>query len=195
VLRHKAPAARNIGIEVDAQVLDAWWAADAHACELVQGDATAFLANFTFNGQELVYWDPPYLQSTRQGGAIYRHEYDVEDHERLLDVLVALPCMVMISGYANALYDARLNGWRKHTFFAKTHTGLREEVVWMNFPVPTVLHDSRYLGATFRERQGIQRRTQTLHRRVSGLARHERAAFIQWMAETFDDEFSEALCK
>jgi hypothetical protein len=163
--------------------------------ELVNDDAVRYLSTFPFKGNELVYCDPPYLHSTRRGGRIYKYEYEVEDHERLLRVLVDLPCMVMVSGYASSLYDDRLRGWRKHTFMAKSHTDVREETVWMNFSEPTVLHDARYLGSTFRERQAIQRKKQSLCRRVTALDRHERSDFIRWMSTTFQDEFQEALCK
>ncbi|WP_424681015.1 DNA adenine methylase [Frateuria sp. YIM B11624] len=195
VMRHKRPAARNIGIEIDRRVVERWREKGGVHFELVHEDALNYLAKFPFTGQELVYCDPPYMPSTRRGGPIYRHEYNQEGHERLLDALQSLPCMVMLSGYSSELYDTRLAGWRKHSFMAKTHTGLREETVWMNFPAPLVLHDPRYLGRTFRERQTIQRRTQTLHRRVTRMATTERAAFIRWMSEAFGEEFQEVLCK
>jgi hypothetical protein len=195
VMRYKLPAERNIGIDVDHRVVDRWQAEGSPAFDLIQDDAVRFLANHRFTGEELVYADPPYLASTRRGGAIYRHEYDDQDHEKLLDLLKTLPCMVMVSGYANPMYDTRLAGWRKHSFKAISQVGLREETVWMNFPPPAVLHDARFMGASFRERQTIQRRTQTLHRRVASLAGNERTAFIRWMSETFGDEFQEALCK
>ena len=195
VLRHKRPAARNIGVEVDASVLQRIRPELPDGTESIHADAVAFLKDFSYTGHELVYSDPPYLLSTRRGGKIYRHEYAIADHEALLDVLSALPCMVMVSGYDNALYTDRLKGWRKHTFRAKTHTDVREETVWMNYPEPAVLHDSRFVGDTFRERQGVQRRRETLRKRLTDLPSHERAAIIQWMSSTFHDEFREALCR
>lgn len=195
VMRHKRPAERNIGIERDARVLDRWMVRREHHVELVHDDAVAVLRSFAYTGHELVYCDPPYLASTRRGGAMYRYEYSDHDHLALLEVLTALPCKVMISGYANAMYDTKLAGWRTHSFMAKSHTGLREEMVWMNFPEPAALHDTRFLGSSFSERQSIQRRTQTLHRRLTELASIERTALIRWMAERFGDEFQEALCK
>ncbi|WP_036109640.1 MULTISPECIES: DNA adenine methylase [Luteibacter] len=194
VLRHKLPAKRNIAIELDESVV-ARWRADAESnVELVQGDALIYLSGYSYTGGELVYCDPPYMRSTRSGGSVYRHEYDEDDHRRLLRVLATLPCMVMISGYTNGLYESMLGDWRTHSFMAKTHTGLREETVWMNFPPPTALHDSRYLGADFRQRQTIKRRGHALKRRVEGLTDTERAALIRWMSEAFTEEFREALC-
>jgi hypothetical protein len=63
----------------------------------------------------------------------------------------------MISGYAHAVYDRILSGWRKQNFVGTSHTGRRVETVWMNYE-PSVLHDTRYLGHTYRERQSIKRK-------------------------------------
>jgi hypothetical protein len=63
----------------------------------------------------------------------------------------------MISGYGNATYDKMLAGWRKHVFPGTSHVGRREEIVWLNFE-PAVVHDTRFLGDTFRDRQAIKRK-------------------------------------
>jgi hypothetical protein len=194
VLRHKKPADRNIGIERDPLVLDRWVGDEPRDAELVLGDAVEYLSAFPFTGSELVYCDPPYMLETRRGGRLYRHEYTTADHEQLLAVLKRLPCMVMISGYTNPLYAETLAAWRTHRFMAKSQTDLREETVWMNFPEPAVLHDTRFRGDDFRERQCIQRRRRTLHRRMHAMEKHERVDLIQWMAKAFNDEFKEALC-
>lgn len=158
VLRHKRSAATNIGIDADPAVVSAWRARDWVGCTVVQADAVAFLREYAISREVLVYSDPPYLPDCRRNPKIYRHEYSRQDHVKLLDVLTTLPCMVMISGYDSALYEARLTGWRKETFPAKTHVDVREECVWMNFPPPTTLHDPSFLGDTFRDRQTIRRR-------------------------------------
>lgn len=194
VLRHKKGASRNIGIDIDPAVLARWTNVVPDHAELVNHDAVDYLKAYPFRGAELVYCDPPYLLETRRGGRLYRYEYTVADHERLLEVLVDIPCMVMISGYANRLYSERLAGWRTHTFMAKSHTDLREETVWMNFAEPAMLHDSRFRGEDFRQRQGIQRRRQTLHRNLRAMDKHERIDLIHWLAATFEGEFQEALC-
>lgn len=86
----------------------------------------------------LHFVDPPYVHETRQmrtqGG--YRHELDDDGHARLLEVLRAVDGMVVLCGYPNALYDARLTDWERHTTSARISsgrgTGLRTEVVWLN---------------------------------------------------------------
>jgi len=92
--------------------------------------------------QTLHYADPPYVHSTRcrvngKGSARgYRHEMDEADHTELLDCLRGLKGMVVLSGYATALYDAALPDWRRQTVKARISGGrgteIRDEVIWLN---------------------------------------------------------------
>lgn len=91
----------------------------------------------------------------------------------------------MLSGYDCDLYNRELVGWRKVTFPAKTHVEVREETVWMNFDPPNRLHDSRYMGQTFRDRQTIQRRQTRLRSRIESLDPIERHELLQWMQEHY----------
>lgn len=181
VMRNKLPADRNIGIDFDCSVIEQWRKEETGLCELINDDALSFLSSFPFNGDELVYVDPPYLHSTRRRSKIYRHEYTDKDHQELLKVLLSLPCNVMISGYENPLYTELLNNWRCVQFNAKTHTGIREESVWMNYAPPEKLHDSRYLGNNYRERQTVARRRNRLYARIDQMEPIERSELIQWL--------------
>ena len=110
---------------------------------------------------ELVYADPPYHPCTRRRAHIYAHDYSVKDHERLLTLLVSLPCMVILVLATPTAYTTTLSrGWRTRTFHAKTHTEMREETLWFNFEPPQILHDGRYIGRDFRARQTTKRRLQ-----------------------------------
>lgn len=194
VMRNKRPAQRSIGIELDREVLALWDDVSVHGMELVNQDAIAFLKIFSFSGGELVYSDPPYLPETRRRSRIYRCEYTADDHVELLETLRSLPCNVMISGYDSPLYRDMLRGWRHVTFQTKSHVGLREESVWLNFPAPEALHDARFVGASFRERQYVQRRQATLRRRMHAMSPIERSDFIHWLNETFLGPRKESLC-
>ncbi|MCE4071529.1 MULTISPECIES: DNA adenine methylase [Pseudomonas] len=185
VMRHKKPAARNIGIDIDPAVHNVWDEKALESLELVQGDAVSYLGTFTFEGNELIYADPPYLTETRRRAKIYRFEYDLAKHVQLLRTLRSVPCNVMISGYDSPLYNETLHGWRKVTFMAKTHVDLRTECVWMNYAAPEQLHDSRYLGDTFRERQTIARRQARLRDRISAMDPIERNDFVRWISQTY----------
>ncbi len=88
-----------------------------------------------FNSRNtLVYCDPPYMLGTRSGGEQYRHETRDQDHEELLDVLLAHKGKVLLSGYDSALYNDRLRGWhREETVYRSQAGSLKREVLWMNF--------------------------------------------------------------
>lgn len=194
VLRHKRPALRSIAIELDGQVVDRWRTQEPTGLELelVHGRAEDFLETFPFKGKELVYCDPPYVRSTRARPRVYTHDYSDADHERLLAMLVTLPCSVMISGYANELYARALAGWNTHSFWAMSHTGMREETVWFNFESPVRLHDSRFVGASFRHRQTVKRRLDRLKAKLSNMDPVERHALIEWLGHTYPPEGKEA---
>ncbi|MRV70631.1 DNA adenine methylase [Duganella sp. FT92W] len=186
VLRNKRPAQRTIAIDIDPAVIMAWQGM-ADSVELVEGDAVGYLQAFEFTGQELVYFDPPYVPSTRRKGRIYRYDYCDAQHEQLLTVVQALPCMAMISGYASDMYDNYLSGWNKVKFMAQSQVGLREEWVWFNFEPPSILHDVNHLGANFRERQTIKRRRERLYERIEDLDPAERHQLMIWMNEKFGE--------
>lgn len=179
VLRHKRPAQRNIGIDVDASVINSWKLLYPDHCMLVHGDAVSFLETYSFNGEELVYADPPYLPSVRRRSKIYRHEYSYADHERLLAVLKDLPCKVMLSGYDSPMYHEHLAEWRMVTFPAKTHVDVRDECVWMNYAPPAVLHDASYFGDSFRDRQTVKRRLERALERFGRMDPVERHHLLQ----------------
>jgi DNA adenine methylase len=80
----------------------------------------------------LIYADPPYLRSTRNG-TYYKHEMTLEEHVRLLEVLDAHRGPVVLSGYAHPLYDERLSQWQRVTTPALAECGqARVEVLWLN---------------------------------------------------------------
>lgn len=192
VLRHKKPAARqNIGIDIDADVVRRWKESCREGYDIRQADAYLFLKSYPFTGDEVVYCDPPYLARTRRGGRLYRYEYTDQDHIDLLRLLRQLPCRVLISGYPDPLYDSLLAGWNTRAFNAKTQAATATEKVWFNYAAPEKLHDSRWLGNDFRERERIRRRLATLQRRVSGLHGVEREAFLAWVREAFPSAFGD----
>jgi hypothetical protein len=123
-----------------------------------RGDGISFLKSHPFTGSELVYCDPPYMRETRTR-TLYRFEMTDANHRELLRVLKTLKCRVMISGYFTKLYHLELASWNVARFEAMTRGGhTATEFVWFNFPMPIALHDYRYLGSNFRERERIKRK-------------------------------------
>lgn len=163
VIARKRPALRNVGVDVDGSVIARWRERVPYLpfeLELHQADAVRFLRSYPFEGGELVYSDPPYLHSTRRRLNLYRHEYTEAQHVELLETLAGLPCAVIVSGYPSSLYRAVLqdrHGWRCIEYPTTTRRGRVIECAWFNFD-PIALHDCRYAGVTFRERERIKRR-------------------------------------
>jgi DNA adenine methylase len=101
-------------------------------------DARQLFKKFLNRPATLVYLDPPYLMSRDTKYKIDAN--DEEFHKELLKLCCKAKCMVLVSGYDNALYHSFLNkrnGWERETI--ETHTRgtkgenlKRTEVLWKN---------------------------------------------------------------
>lgn len=81
----------------------------------------------------LIYLDPPYVLSTRNGKQ-YKYELDDKDQIKLLDVALAHKGPLLISGYDNELYNDRLHEWyREETTCYSQVCSKKREILWMNF--------------------------------------------------------------
>jgi DNA adenine methylase len=97
------------------------------------------------------YCDPPYMEN-KAGVDFLRME--LEDHKRLVDVLLSIRGKALLCGYDNDVYRVlEDNGWRKLEIVMPTsltyskQTGgvrkLRSEYVWLNYEVDGVGRDKR----------------------------------------------------
>jgi len=94
----------------------------------------------------LVYADPPYCRETR-GGDWYCHEMGESDHKALLDALRGHLGPVLLSGYANALYEETLRGWEVRYHRARAVTAeARTECLWLNPVAVARLNQPRLVG-------------------------------------------------
>jgi hypothetical protein len=180
ILRAKRPARQSIGIDRDRAVIDRWSNCSIAGLATYCADAIEFLSRYRWQGNEVVYADPPYVRASRSYQRdLYRFEMDDEDHARLLAVLKTLPVPVLISGYWSSLYAEALAGWRSLTFNAVKRSGeVAEEWLWCNFPEPVELHDYRYLGEDFRQRERIKRKTERWRKRLDRMPLLERRALM-----------------
>jgi DNA adenine methylase len=178
IMKRKPPALHNIGIDLDPRALAKFEC--SYPVELVNDNSHRFLADYDYQGRELVYSDPPYLLSTRTSGRRYRFDYDEENHIVLIELLKQLPCQVMISGYPSALYDERLDGWRSLELQVMNQDGVRTEKIWFNFTVNR-LHWAGYAGKNFTHRQSVKRKAANWGRRYQALPRAERLAVLAVM--------------
>jgi len=208
VMRHKRPAALNIGCDLCQPILAAVAEAIVPGATTTDGgtmldaltvwpgtvkpsqdspqfhfahvDAMQFLAVYPWSGSEVVYCDPPYLMSTRRSQRdLYDHELDRAGHIRLLELLKRLPCRVAISGYWSELYAQRLAGWYSISYQAQTRSGeVATEWLWMNYPEPAELHDYQWLGDNYRERERIKKKKTRWVNRFQNLDPLERHAIV-----------------
>lgn len=93
----------------------------------------------------LVYCDPPYFHSTRnhhcKTKGCYKYEMTDADHVRLLNICNSAPSnvFIVISGYANDVYNDLLKNWNRVDKTVKNNAGqnkkknVRIESVWKNF--------------------------------------------------------------
>ena len=88
-----------------------------------------------------------------------------------------------ISGYWSALYADTLSTWRVCSFQAQTRGGVVTEYLWCNYPAPTALHDYRYLGKDFRERERIKRITTRWVKRLQKMPLLQRQALLAALAQ------------
>lgn len=182
-LRRKIPALRSVGIDRDSEVVAHWKRVRFPGLSVVLGCGIEWLAEHVealAGSDALVYCDPPYLLSTRVKRNLYRCEMSDADHRRLLDVLLALNCRIMLSGYASALYDRRLSGWRRAEREVMTRGGTwRTEILWENFDAVEVTdYALRAPGRDYRERERIKKRLARWRRKFQNMPDYERRAVL-----------------
>lgn len=192
ILRKKKPAlSSSIGIDLDASVIQKWQdiqsknkANDLPGCTFICADAIQWLENFIIPARILknhginilLYCDPPYPMNTRKSAvSLYAYEFTPMDHSRLLDVLLKLDANIIISSYPNRMYDESLTCWHSFNFNSTTRKGSAIEKVWYNFKPPTILHDYRFIGKDYRDRErikGIISRTVSKFKRMPDLEKN-----------------------
>jgi hypothetical protein len=188
ILQTTRPAELNIGIEKDSATIADYLrryaqtepAIRSAAAAIVKGDCMTMLQAFKVESDWLIYADPPYL-SRSCSRRYYREEMMTEsDHDRLLSVLSILPAKVMISGYQSDLYSIRLASWRTSSFWTVNRRGKRvQEFCWMNFQPPALLHDTRFVGNDFTDRQRIKRKAERWKNKFQSMRAYERQAVLE----------------
>lgn len=186
VMRAKKRAEMEIGIDLDKRALE-MSNLKGIGVQLIHDDGISFLENYPFEGHEVVYCDPPYYRDVRKRHRVYKYDFGHNDHIRFLSIATQLNARIIISGYGNDIYREYLNDWRVYTYPSKAHDGLRDECLWYNFPRSHELHDYRYLGSNFRERQNIKRRIERIKRRLGDLPYQERSLILEWLLTIRED--------
>ncbi len=168
-LKNILPAQLNIGIDIDENVINYLNAnrgkEKLQHVELVQYDIIKYLKSLKGkrldNESTFIYLDPPYPKSARRGQRdLYNFEMSDMDHVSLLSAITELKCRIAISTYENDLYKEHLKRWRLVKFNTTHRQGVATEFLYLNYAEPKQLHDTRYVGNNFRERERIKRKAQ-----------------------------------
>jgi DNA adenine methylase len=153
---------------------------------VVLGDCRRVLDPDRVPSDALLYADPPYLKEVRSGGDRRYYDHDMLErleHVRLIKWLKTFTCPVMLSGYRCELYDRELTGWHREDIPTMTRQGPAVESVWCSFdPRAVALHDTRFFGENFRERERIKRKAERWVRRFEHLPAGERMAILDRLA-------------
>lgn len=132
------------------------------------------------------YADPPYLKSTRSCNRnYYKCDWSYGDHVQFLSMAAGIDAMMMISHYSCDLYNNALSEWNYFDFKAMTRKGIRNERIYFNYAVPSVLQDSRYCGKDYTDRQRIKRKAERLINKLSMLPENERDFILSSMAAEY----------
>ena len=175
IMKRKPAALRNIGIDRNRRVLANF--SCGYPVEKVNGCAHRFLAEYDYQGRELVYSDPPYLHHTRSSSRRYRFDYEEQDHIELLALLKRLPCNVILSGYPSALYEELLPDWRSLELQVMNQAGVRTEKLWFNF-TPDRVYWPSYAGKNFTDRQRIKRKAANWGKQYRAMPPADRLAVL-----------------
>jgi len=203
IMRYKKPAAVNVGIDVDPSVITAWQTQnnsklaphgsvfnaavqlDLFNCSFFEY-AEKFLDAWNYD-DVVIYLDPPYLKDTRKDAKrdLYRFEMTVSDHRKLMGLVLSMRANIVISCYDNELYSNYLDKWCKVDFTGKTRHGSVTETIYMNYKLEGKLHDYRYVGNDFTDRQRIKRKVQRHVDKLKRLPEAERNAILNELAQSF----------
>ena len=194
ILRKKLPAARNLGFDLDTDIINAWrnanFPTDALNLQNLHLLNTSFLDTDILpkwiTPSTFIYLDPPYpMESRKDNTDTYKHEMTDTQHARLLDKIKWLPCKVAISTYPNSLYADLLPNWRKVVFQSTTRSGQATEWLLMNYAEPKTLHDYQYLGDNFKRREKIKDKFNSLSSKIANLPTLERAMLLKHIQQNY----------
>lgn len=110
------------------------------------------------NHSVFMYLDPPYpMESRTYKKNIYKYELSTAHHNALLNAIRSANFNIAISTYENTMYATKLKNWRLVLYQSIVRGGTRTEFLYMNYSEPSELHDYKYIGNTFRQRETFNR--------------------------------------
>lgn len=190
IFRKKLPAKESLLVEIDETTIDRLIKNGIPKEIIYHGsmlDVLKQFKNMLDKPEVFIYLDPPYPLSSRKSDSRYRHELSHDDHASLLLLIKGYAfARIAISTYPNQMYQHRLKSWRAIEFESQTRRGRATEMLFMNYPSPVSLHDYRYLGSDYRERERISRKLNRWQAKFAELHPLEKKAMIQRLTIAMD---------
>ncbi len=154
---------------------------------LYNDDALIFLKNklpgliSKYEDTPVIYLDPPYPLSSRKSTAkLYDFEMTDCQHQNLLSIIIKMKYLILISSYDNKMYNDSLPNWFKLDFPVGTRNGKAIETVYYNYSLSNgLLHDYRYLGNDFKDRERIRLKISRWVKGLEKLEAREQMAIIK----------------
>ena len=171
ILRHKRPSAVTVGNDLSPRVYQAWKDYVMDNFSMFNIDVLKLITSIKAGKylDPFLYLDLPYIKEIRRSQKdIYDFESTTELHEGMLSSIANVDFNCMISTYPSELYAEKLKDWVCYQYESMTRGGVATELLYMNYPAPTELHDYQYLGADCWKRQAIKRK---IERRVKTLSK------------------------
>lgn len=198
ITRIKTPAELTVGIEPNKSVVKEWARLQYSEFPDHQLFSSFHVINDFFLNviddllpsmqNPFVYLDPPYPMNSRKSDRdLYAYEMTDEDHHNLMKWCVKQSVPIAISTYPNKIYKQYLKDWRLIKYKAKTRRGSVTELLYMNYNDPVTLHDYRFIGNTFRQREKFKRRCNSMRRKFAQLTAHEQAMLQKEFAQIINE--------
>jgi DNA adenine methylase len=183
VTRNIRPARFALLNDIDVEVFQAWEGkiTGFEKWELHNIEAEWWLGFFanqkcpfgSYPEDVFIFLDPPYLLDSRKDNRpVYRHEMTKDQHIQLLKCITS-PKMkqykIMLCCYPNELYALWLDyapNWHYVDYLSTTRNGLANERIYMNYQLNGQLHDTRYYGENFRQREQFRRICASLVKKI-----------------------------
>jgi DNA adenine methylase len=222
ILRHKRLAETTYAVEIDPDVFTSWETRlegkplarsfDSHyRCDVLADPFRELLIYNTdfltwaktgelrraesWRRDVLIYCDPPYLLQSRgeKARSMYKRDFSTWfEHEELLALLLKLDCNVMLSGYDHPVYNEKLRDWRRIEFPNATRGGTKTEVLWCNYAEPAELHDYRYIGRDYVERETVRKKQKRWTANLLEMPPRERFAMVDVLQRSLAADTAES---
>lgn len=192
IYRNKRAADITILNDVDLAVVDAWVKTGVRECNQMERvdlgvqvfplDAFMLLHDhkqWLDRKDTFIYVDPPFPHLSRRSDTRYAYELTDMQHGELLRLINSYHhANIAISTYPNSLYEYALDEWRRIEFQSTTRGGMATQWLLMNYEEPAELHDYRYLGEDYRERERITKKVRRHLKKFEALPPLERKALL-----------------